>query len=195
MKKLGWSLLFIFLLLGGIFLIKKEKVISAATFKISMTTAFISSRDCIKSTYSNEIGVIEEGNNRGERVNQYLKSAGVKPGQPWCGSFVNWTFKQCDSTFKLKGAAIASSWFPEEHTIYIRGKINKQLPNAGDVIGIYNPKNNKISHVGFLDSEENDFYICVEGNINANKSGIGGGVFKIKRIKRTIYAISSWIKI
>lgn len=42
-----------------------------------------------------EIGVHEiGGNNRGPRVEEYLASVGLPPGQPWCGAFVYFCYQQ-----------------------------------------------------------------------------------------------------
>lgn len=41
-----------------------------------------------------EIGVLEDppASNRGQRVEQYQRSTGVDPGEPWCAAFVYWSF-------------------------------------------------------------------------------------------------------
>ena len=40
-----------------------------------------------------QLGVRERGGaNRGPQVDEYLRSVGLEPGQPWCAAFVYWCF-------------------------------------------------------------------------------------------------------
>ncbi len=50
----------------------------------------------VKTAYS-QLGIKETTNNNdGQEVESYLKSAGLDTGNPWCGAFVNWCFKEND---------------------------------------------------------------------------------------------------
>lgn len=145
--------------------------------------------DCLRFVYSAQVGVKERANNRGKEVEAYQRAAGVKPGNPWCASFVYWCHRQCDPGFNLPSGACANSWFPRQKLVYHRNKRINRTPQYGDVIGIYSPESKRIGHVGFYDSETKDFIVTVEGNVRSNGTG---GVWRIKRIKRTVYAIARW---
>jgi hypothetical protein len=145
--------------------------------------------DCLRFVYSAQVGVKERGNNRGKEVEAYQRAAGVKPGNPWCASFVYWCHKQCNPGLELKAGAQANSWFPSNKIVYLRNKKTNRAPRAGDVIGIYSASSKRIGHVGFYDSETKDFIVTVEGNVRSKGTG---GVWRMKRIKRTVYAIARW---
>ena len=50
-----------------------------------------------------EAGVREVGgNNRGSRVEEYLRAVGLPPGQPWCCAFVLWCYEQACAEFGVK---------------------------------------------------------------------------------------------
>jgi hypothetical protein len=103
---------------------------------------------------------------------------------------VYWCYKLCDPSIKIKNPAQAASWFPENRIIWKRNKILKCHPQFADVIGIYH--NGRINHVGFYDSETRDFIITVEGNVSGGSDN-NEGVWRLKRMKRTVYAISKWV--
>jgi len=153
----------------------------------------ISQRDYVKSIYESQIGIREKGINSGKEVEMYLASAGLSKGNPWCASFVQWSYLQCDSGLKIKSAGWVPSWFPSKKLIYVRGKINKEHPRSGDLIGIYFKEKKRLAHIGFYDSETSDFYITVEGNTNEEGSREGDGVYKKRRLKGQVHSISSWL--
>lgn len=128
---------------------------------------------------------MEVGDNRGE-VEKYLDEAEMKAGLPWCASFVYWVYRKCKPNFVINKPALAASWYQEDRVIERRGR-TVSPPKAGDVIILSYGKT--IYHTGFYDSGNDKFVTTVEGNIT--KNGIGG-VWKIKRMRRTISAITRW---
>lgn len=167
-----------------------------ADTKSNITPNLKTSSNCVENTFLSQVGVMETGTNRGKQVDRYLITAGVKPGNPWCASFVYWTLKQCDTTIKLTAPAMASSWFPQNKTIYNRSKDKDMNTRSGDVFGVYYPEKKRIAHVGFVYITTNDKYIItVEGNTSSTDlTREGDGVFQKIRPKRTIYKISRWTK-
>lgn len=166
-----------------------------ATKPVSVATNItLKDVNCIENTFLSQIGIMETGNNRGKDVEKYLRTAGVKPGNPWCASFVWWVLKQCDSTIKLNSPAMASSWFPREKTIYNRSKDKQIKAISGDVFGVYYPEKKRIAHVGFIYIlQDGKYVITVEGNTSSTElTREGDGVFQKIRPKRTIYKISRW---
>lgn len=183
------KLIFI-LLLMSLLSCKKQEVVN--TKEIVVVEQQIVGRDKLKNIYSEQIGILEVGNNKGDDVFKYQKAAGVKSGMPWCGSFVFYCLKQYDSTFTIKNPAQAASYFKdEEKIIVIRGEVKKMRPQHGDLIGI-SYSSNKIGHVGFFDSESDKFYLTVEGN-TGSKENKNDGVNRLKRIKRQVLYVSNFI--
>ena len=105
--------------------------------------------------------------------------------------FESWCFIQAGHP--APRSAWAPAWFPARRTIYTR-KSTRELPvvQRGDVFGIYYPRQNRIAHVGFIDGQQEGFFITVEGNTNANGSRNGDGVYRKRRSVRAIYKISRW---
>lgn len=149
-------------------------------------------RKCVIDTYESQIGVREKGNNSGKEVEMYLSFVGLEKGNPWCASFVAWTYGQC-TDIKVKSGGWVPSWFPQKKLIYVRGKLNKKKPEAGDLIGIWYQNKGRLAHIGFYQYEYEDFIISVEGNTNEEGSREGDGVYRKRRITRTIHSIANWL--
>jgi len=144
-------------------------------------------RECVRRAYESQVGVKEQGNNSGKHVEMYLKTAGLKPGNPWCASFVYWCHRQCGTDLKISCPAMARSWYHQKRLVRIRNKSILTPQPADVVLFIYGKA---IYHCGFYDSETRDFVITVEGNVSP---GGVGGVHKLKRMKRSVYAITRWV--
>lgn len=129
------------------------------------------------------------GRNDGERVEEYLRAVGLGPGHPWCAAFVSWAFRRAG--LDAVQTAWAPALFPKQRVVYSRGEEGYMM-RPGDVFGIYYPAKKRIAHVGFLDGEEGDFYITVEGNTNEAGSREGDGVYRKRRAKKTIFRVSRW---
>lgn len=150
--------------------------------------------DCIPCIYLDEIGTRESGGaNRGTRVEEYLDSAGGKPGQPWCAAFVKWVFdKACIPTTINVYSPSAQN---KKNLVWYKKKSYKS-PVSGDVFCLYYPKLKRIGHTGFYHRAVNEkIYESVEGNSNDGGSREGIGVFKLKkRSLNATYSISRWTK-
>lgn len=147
-------------------------------------------RDRVRATYLKEVGVREQGHNSGVRVEQYLRSVNAKPGAPWCVSFVSWCLTQNNVTNPR--SSWSPSYFQKKNIIWKQGK--GQQARAGDVFGIWFKKLGRVGHGGFVDEDVGRYFVTVEGNTNAAGSREGDGVYKKRRDKRTIYAVSRFIK-
>ena len=150
-------------------------------------------REELAKTYLAEVGTREEGgNNRGSRVAEYLRSTGLSEGYAWCAAFVKWVYTQ--HSIDTRGAnAWSPSWFPDGRLIYRRDRRANGQPQPGDVFGLYYANLKRIGHVGIVHQWGDDWVITVEGNTNEGGSREGDGVFKKKRLKRQIYAVSDYI--
>lgn len=146
----------------------------------------------LKQIYSSQIGVKEEGGaNRGKMVEQYLAVTGLGPGYAWCAAYVSWCFIHAGID------APVSAWVPsfaiQSHIIYKRGEPIKEIPKAGDVFMIWYDRLGRPAHIGFVDVWQKQYVITVEGNTNDNYSREGDGVYRKKRLKRQVWAVSDFI--
>ena len=146
----------------------------------------------VRKTYTAELGVRETGFNKGKRVEEYLKAAKLPPGNAWCAAFPTWVFIQCNIKAVVSG--YSPNWF-QSNVVYKRDdNINRNYSvAAGDVFGLYFESKKRIAHVGFIDKQDGNYYITVEGNTNEAGSREGDGVYRKRRHIKTIYAISRWI--
>ena len=147
----------------------------------------------VRRTYTAELGVRESGFNKGQRVEEYLRAANLKAGNAWCAAFITWTFNQCNIKAVVSG--YSPNWF-QSNVVYKRDdNINRHYTaTIGDVFGLYFESKKRIAHVGFIDKQDGNYYITVEGNTNEAGSREGDGVYRKRRHIKTIYAISRWIK-
>lgn len=135
-----------------------------------------------------EVGVREEGNNRGKRVEEYQKEAGIPPGSPWCAAFVNWCARQAAD---LKGVYSPLEDVPLQGYVqsYVdHGKksgwvIPPEEVGLGDLFCLWNTSLGRYAHIGFVDGmrlAENK-YLTVEGN--TNRDGSREGIKVAKRVR------------
>lgn len=152
-------------------------------------------REVLHTIYSKEIGVREKTNNNdGERVAEYLRYTGLPAGYAWCAAFVSWTFGQAG--FKEPKTAWSPSLFPSKKLIWNRGPVkDHQLPQAGDVFGIYFSNLKRIAHAGFVKEWGDKYVITVEGNTNDAGGREGDGVYRKRRPVGSIYQVSNWVDV
>ena len=149
-------------------------------------------RDCLRELYLSQVGVREVGdNNRGPEVKTYLNSVGLDEGYPWCAAFVSWCHQQVEIEAPI------SAWVPSfalrDKMVYKQGKILKRLPKYGDVLMIWFKRLGRPAHIGFVDQWGDKWVISVEGNTNEDGSREGDGIYRKRRLKRQIWAVSNFI--
>jgi hypothetical protein len=129
-----------------------------------------------------EIGVCEDLENSGARVDQYCAYVGFKK-VAWCAAFCSWCFRQAG--YKEPRTA----WSP---TLFPAGRLARDaLP--GMVMGIYFPSKGRIAHVGIVERIQGDYLYVIEGNTNAAGSREGDCVMRKLRHKRTIAKYADWL--
>ncbi len=150
-------------------------------------------RDKVKQNYTAQIGIREKsGRNDGTMVETYLRYCGLPKGQPWCASFVCWSFGQAG--IKNPRSGYCPDLFTAKYLIYTRGKVSKHgQPQTGDIFGLYFPEKKRIAHTGFIETWGDTFVITVEGNTNEAGSREGDGVYRKRRPRRSIYAAADFI--
>ena len=148
-----------------------------------------------------EIGVREDppGSNRGPRVDEFLRSVGLDPGQdsfPWCAAFVYWCFDQAARTLKrqnpvVRTAGVLDHWnkagargIPRISTAEVEANPSLVLP--GMVFIFANSAGN--GHTGLVERVDGVLLTTIEGNTNEGGSREGIGVFR--RTARRIPSIN-----
>ncbi|QEK50944.1 CHAP domain-containing protein [Pedobacter aquae] len=150
-------------------------------------------RTKLKRIYSQEIGIREKSNrNDGSQVESYLKYTGHSKGAPWCAAFVSWCLGQAG--ISNPQTAWSPALLPAKRIIWENTWQKEKIqPQAGDVFGIWYASKKRIAHCGFIDAWGESIVITVEGNTNEAGSREGDGVYRKRRLKRTLYAVADWI--
>ena len=68
------------------------------------------------------------------------------------------------------------------------------VPTTGDVFGLYFPEKRRIAHTGFIDQWDGTWLISVEGNTNVSGSREGDGVYRKRRLVRSVYKVARYIR-
>jgi len=146
----------------------------------------------LAEVYNSQIGVTEITSNDGVQIREYIRSTGFDQPIPWCAAFTSWCLNEANVS--NPSSAWSPSWFPESNTIR-RGISGDTQPAQGDVFGLYYKRLGRIAHVGFIDRwGDGSWVVTVEGNTNTDGGREGHGVYKKRRLKRSIYKVSRWIK-
>lgn len=129
------------------------------------------------------------GANRGPRVEEYLHSVGLGPGNPWCAAFVNWCLRQAGFLGgPMSGAGAVrywSKWANDRGRLLSGGKFAKR----GDLFCWLNA--NGTGHIGFVCETKvvaGVWWIrTIEGNSNENGSREGDRVVRKWRMVTSKY--------
>lgn len=134
-----------------------------------------------------QVGIREDpvGSNSGPRVDEYLESVGVSPGNPWCAAFVYWVFKGAASELGLPNPAIRTAGVLDHWKKAGRQGITRLRPEdvqedysllRRGLIFVINTGGGK-GHMGIVDGLQDDRLITIEGNTNSTGGREGIGVF------------------
>ena len=130
------------------------------------------------------VGTKESGDNSGYWVTKFLKSVGLRPGNPWCAAFVSYCLDSAKITTMKTRSGLARHFISKNKTIKAT-KVsfdNMQIP-MGTVL-IWRRGTTTFGHVGFTDKWVGKSGTTIEGNTTSGKSGSqwnGGGVWSRKR--------------
>lgn len=126
------------------------------------------------------VGVMEQGgNNTGPMVNKIIKANGGDIGEPWCGDFIAYCYRQAGSK------AVTRSWASVRALGGIGGVRRVTTPQPGDLVRF------NFDHVGMYVKEAGMFIETIEGNTGASgavsdsKTG-GDGVYRKRRAKSLV---------
>ena len=162
-----------------------------------------------------QIGVKEQGYNRGKIVSQYIKSGGGEVGQSWCMYFVYWCYNEASKLLKIKNPLLrtgscaaqlkyANSLFSKLKVKKVNGLFNNEKINSG-AIAIFKKgtiNNNDIGklwlgHTGILEKQiDKNTFLLIEGNTNQSGSRNGDGVYtKIRNKNNSKLPILAFIEV
>lgn len=162
-------------------------------------------RDKVRQIYTSQLGVREKQVNSGPEVEQFLRYVKLPKGNPWCAAFVCWVYGEANVRNPRTG------WSPDlfrnDKVIWTSAEpgtgkgdsrrpqngLAEQQPRTADVFGIYFPEKGRIAHVGFVDEWNDTWLITVEGNTNPSGSREGDGVYRKRRLVRSIYKVARYV--
>ncbi len=185
MKSSSLSLILIMLLLASAFIPQKRVP----------TVPLDPKRIQLRTIYTAEIGVREKtGKNDGPRVAEYLRYTQLGEGYAWCASFVSWVFGKAG--YDQPRTPWTPALFPAKRTIWKQGRsIGKHPPpQTGDVFGLWFNNLGRVAHAGMIDQWDDKYAITVEGNTNASGSNEGDGVYRKRRLVKSLYVVADWVK-
>lgn len=121
------------------------------------------------SVAKSQLGVREVGTNAGPKVDQYLASAKVGSGNPWCAGFVTWSLQQSGIEMPGTGWAAVTNWVQAasggQHGLELVDAANAR---PGDLVAYDWGGDSDFgadAHMGFLESRVVDGrFTAVEGN-------------------------------
>lgn len=161
-------------------------------------------QQAVKRIYDSELGVRELGVNAGKQVEKYLSYVNLNRGQPWCAAFICWVYGQAGVDHPRSG------WTPDlfplskiiwsKTSIYPARQIRGSAPpvgyppDTGDIFALFFPEKNRIAHAGFIDQWKDPWLITVEGNTNSSGSREGDGVYRKRRLVKSVYKVAGYIE-
>jgi len=132
---------------------------------------------CVNATSwaNGEVGVMEQpcGSNAGPRVNQYLASVGLPPGNPWCMAFAVWSaIQECNGRGVplpiMKTGSCSAQW----NSGLQKGQAVTS-PKKGDMF-LCRGGSSGHYHCGYVAADPvNGYFKTIEGNSNTDGSSNG----------------------
>lgn len=157
----------------------------------TVTTTATALLQKVITTSTGEIGVLEDplGSNRGPRVDQYLRAAGLDPTEghfAWCAAFVYWCFDQSSAALGSRNPVIKTAGVLDHWNRAGAAGVHR-LANAECVaqpslvlpglIFILTTSNGN-GHTGLVENVRGSILTTIEGNTNEGGSREGIGVFR-----------------
>ena len=131
---------------------------------------------------SGEIGTKEQGNNSGERVNEYQACVGGHAGDSWCMCFVQWCIEQAEAALGTKldlkrTESVMQFWNAMK-------PYQTQEPAPG-MIMIMDHAQTPLGHTGIVTDAPGDGTVrTIEGNTGQGGGREGDGVYaKVRNLE------------
>lgn len=142
-----------------------------------------------------EVWVRETGQNRGSRVEEYLRSVGLSPGNPWCCAMVYWCIDQVARQHKAVNPLPRTGYCPYLQSWADGAGHLREEPEPGDIfllVGKTAAGTVRAHHAGFVVGTDGEQFGTIEGNTNLNGSAEGIGVFRRGREVGPMYQFVRW---
>lgn len=147
--------------------------------------------------------MIEEGENAGEKVEQYLSSTKLGPGFPWCAAFVHWCHRECSIIPEPAREFAAAARWAREHEVFRKGQLDmywdgatghelQRISEDGDVGTLFYANLGRVGHCFIIIDENDDYVFTIEGNTGSGGEREGQGVYKRKRSKNALWTVNRW---
>lgn len=134
-----------------------------------------------------QVGVRELGRNRGPRVDEYIRAAGLDPERgsyPWCACFVRWCFLRAFDEMADEGIRGTFTVPPKTGSVHklwktapLRCRTSQPMP--GHVFLIDHGAGT--GHCGFVSDVTGTHILTVEGNTGPGGTREGDGVYARNR--------------
>ncbi|MGI2035338.1 peptidoglycan-binding protein [Rhizobium panacihumi] len=160
-------------------------------------------RSFVIAMAASQIGVTEQpiGSNRGPRVDDYIRAAGLDPTKgdyPWCVCFLQWVFQKAEAS---SGTAFDVPKTAGVHALWTMRAAAKSVVTADAanpalikpaMIFLLDTGGGK-GHAGLVESIDGDRLITIEGNTNDGGSREGYGVFRRRSRKVTMGGLLGYL--
>lgn len=154
------------------------------------------------------VGVTEEGDNRGQWVETYQRAVGIPPGSPWCAAFVRFRFEKAAEALDLElpAAFPDTGWVPSYEAwarrsgFWIPAKDADKI-QKGDLACFWFPAKGRCAHIGIVTAPPNEdgIFQTVEGNTGPDRGTQverdGDGVYLKRRRISHLGAHGGFIRI
>lgn len=133
-----------------------------------------------------------KNSNSGPEVDAYLKSVGLKAGNPWCMAFVFWAVDQAAKQMEIKNplqktGGVMLQW----NTTKCRKLTNRDKGiKAGDIFIMQFAHGT--GHTGFVEKVVGGLVYTIEGNTNDDGSREG---YEVARRQRALSSIKGFIQL
>ena len=126
------------------------------------------------------VGTREIGNNGGPWVTRFLKSVGLRPGNPWCAAFVSFCLDSAKIKTLKTRSGLARHFISKNKTISATKVIQSNMELPPGTVVVWRRGTTTFGHVGFVDVWKGKSGTTIEGNTSSGRSGSqwnGGGVW------------------
>lgn len=128
------------------------------------------------------VGFAEQEPNRGQVVDAFIRSCGLKPPQPWCAAFLSYCGERAFSVYGRSqwpvpmsaACKVIGEWAAKQRVLYKSGE-------PGDLVLFYYPKYKRFAHIGVLVAPvagKKHTWVTIEGNTS------GGGTREGYKVNR-----------
>lgn len=144
-----------------------------------------------------QIGVSENpaGSNDGPKVHVYESTTGAY-GQPWCGSFQTWCWREAGVALSGFNTAYCPSWVAAAHAgQHGLRVVSHSEAEAGD-LALYDWQRDGVSdHIGIVESVQAGGHTAIEGNTSTTVVGSQSNGGCVARRDRSLADVSCYIRV